>query len=224
MAQLTALSLSALKSWLLKHKRLAVEAILGLLLALSIACGTMLHRQNKTLSESLETANNNIEAYQDIVTDAQQACGVLVLKAEDLQYSNDKLIQQLDSVKKEQKINSKGLKTAATQTQSILVNKSKGVGGDIIEILKDTTYSDSIKYNDLTSVHYTIGRDTVNIGIELSNTQYLYTYKTREYKNKKNFLKRLFTLDFKKVDKYKYTIVNSNDLIKESDIRIIENE
>ena len=58
--------------------------------------------------------------------------------------------------------------------------------------------------------------------IKLNNTQYLYTYKTREYKNKKNFFKRLFTLDFKKVDKYKYTIVNTNDLIKESDIRIIE--
>ena len=47
-------------------------------------------------------------------------------------------------------------------------------------------------------------------------------YKTREYKNKKSFFKRLFTLNFKKVDKYKYKIVNSNDLLKGSNIRIIE--
>jgi len=50
----------------------------------------------------------------------------------------------------------------------------------------------------------------------------LYTYKTREYKNKKNFFKRLFTLDFKKVDRYKYKLTNTNDLLKESDVRIIE--
>lgn len=71
-------------------------------------------------------------------------------------------------------------------------------------------------------MYYCIARDSVKMTIDLKNTQYLYTYKTREYKNKKNFLKRLFTLDFKKVDRYKYTIVNTNDLLKESDIRIIQ--
>lgn len=60
--------------------------------------------------------------------------------------------------------------------------------------------------------------------IDLRNTQYLYTYKTREYKNKKNFFQRLFTFDWKKVDRYKYEIVNSNDLIQEGDIRIVEQE
>lgn len=216
--------MSTLKSWLLKHKRLAVEAILGVLLALSIGAGIMLHNQNKTLSESLETAKNNVEAYQVIATDAQQANNVLQLTVEDLQNSKDKLIQQIDSVRQDQKINSKGLRSAATQTQSLLVNKSKGVQGDIIEILKDTVYTDSIHFNDESIVYYTVGKDTVDIKLDITNTQYLYTYKTREYKNKKNFLKRLFTLDFKKVDKYKYTIVNSNDLLKESNIRIIENE
>ena len=159
---------------------------------------------------------------QDIITDSQQAVGVLKLDMAKLSESNDKLIQQIDSVRKENKINKSSLETAATQTQSLLVSGSKGVQGDLIEILKDTTYVDSIRYNDLTSVFYSIGKDSVSVRINLQNTQYLYTYKTREYKNKKNFLKRLFTLDFKKVDRYKYTIVNTNDLLKESDIRIIQ--
>lgn len=157
-----------------------------------------------------------------MLSDSQQAVGVLKLDMTKLAESNDKLIQQIDSVRKENKIKSSGLETAATQTQSLLVSSNKGVQGDLVEILVDDVYEDSIQYNDLTSVYYCIARDSVQMTIDLKNTQYLYTYKTREYKNKKSFLKRLFTLDFKKVDKYKYTIVNTNDLLKESDIRIIQ--
>lgn len=222
MVKLIVSSLLTLKSWLLNHKRFACELITGLLLALSIGYGITLHNKNKTLSEGLEMAKNNIEAYQDIVTDSQQANGVLIMQVEELQNSKDKLMQQIDSVRKEQNIKAKSVTSAATQTQSLLVNQSKGVRGDLIEILKDTVYTDTLKYNALSTVYYSIGKDTVNIKLDIKNTQYLYTYKTREYKNKKNFFKRLFTLDFKKVDRYKYQIVNTNDLIKESDIRIIE--
>ena len=204
------------------HKRLAAELVLGALLALSVGYGTIVHKQNKSLSESLELAQNNVEAYQSIANNAQQAVGVLKLDMTKLSESNDKLIQKLDSVRKENKIKESGLETAATQTQSLLVSSNKGVQGDLVEILVDDVYEDSKQYNDLTSVYYCIARDSVKMTIDLKNTQYLYTYKTREYKNKKSFLKRLFTLDFKKVDRYKYTIVNTNDLLKESDIRIIQ--
>jgi len=47
-------------------------------------------------------------------------------------------------------------------------------------------------------------------------------YNTKEYKNKKNFFKRLITLDFKKVKKTNYKIVDSNDLIHTSNVRVIE--
>ena len=83
-------------------------------------------------------------------------------------------------------------------------------------------YNDSIKYNNLTTVYYTIGKDTVSIGLKLENDQYLYVYTTKEYKNKKSFIKRLFTFDFKKVTKTKYEIYNTNDLIKSSDVRVVE--
>ena len=141
-----------------------------------------------------------------------------------LSEQNDKLIQQIDSVRKINKIKSDNLHTAATQTQTIYVNNSKGVRGDIIEILKDTVYTDTLQYNNLTKVYYSIGTDSVNIALDVKNTQYLYIFKTREYKNKKSFFKRLFTLDFKKVDRYKYKIVNTNDLLKEDSVRIIEQQ
>lgn len=135
---------------------------------------------------------------------------------------NDKLVQQIDSVRKKEGIKSKEIQTAATQKQFIGVNKSKGVGGNIITIIKDSTYKDSIQYNNLTKVYYTIGKDSVNIKLNVDNTQYLYIYKHKEYKNKKNFFQRLFTLDWKKIQRYKYKIVNTNDLIKEDSVKVIE--
>ena len=167
-------------------------------------------------------AQNNIEAYQGSLAGSQQANNVLRLDIETLHQQNDKLLQDLDSVRNKLKIKPKQVNTAATQTQIIYVNEGKGVGGDLTEILKDTVYTDSIQYNDLTKVYYTIGKDTVNVGIKLKNTQYIFLYSKREYKNKKNFLKRLFTLDFKKVTKYEYKIENTNDLIKSEDVRVVE--
>ena len=206
--------------YLLKHRKTLFKAISGLCVGLLLCWGITLHNQNKKLSQSLETAWNNIEAYQGLLSDSQQASNVLKLTVEQLQNSKDSVLHKLDSVRKELKIKPKQIHTAATQTQVLNVIGSKGVGGNII--VKDSIYTDSILYNPLTKVKYTIGNDTVNIAIDLRNEQYLYVYTKREYKNKKNFFKRLFTLDFKKVTKYKYNIVNTNDLLKSKDVRIVE--
>ena len=209
-------------SWIVTHWKMLSKAVLGAVVAFLIAWGVTLHKQNKRLSESLELAQNNIEAYQGVVNDSQQANNVLKLSIDELQSYNDKLLHDMDSVREELKIKDKQLNTVATQSQSITVNAGKGVGGDLIEILKDTVYTDSIKYNNLTTVKYTIGKDTVNIGLNIQNTQYLFVYTTKQYKNKKSFLKRLFTFDFKKVNKHEYKIINTNDLIDTDDVRVVE--
>lgn len=199
-----------------------LNAICGLLIAFCVASGILYHNKANRLSQELKMANNNIEAYQDALSGAQQASGVLRLDMKKLKDYNDKLVQQLDSVRKTEKLKSKEIQVAATQKQIINVNKSNGVGGDIITILKDSVYKDSLQYNNLTKVYYTIGKDSVNIKLDVQNTQYLYVYKHREYKNKKNFFKRLITFDWKKKDVYKYKIRNTNDILKEDSIRIIE--
>ena len=212
----------AMIMWAKNHYKLLRNAILGLVVASSVSFGIISHNKANKLSEELKIANNNIEAYQDVLNDSQQASGVLQLDMKKLNEYNDKLIHKLDSVAKNHSIKSSEITTAATQKQVINVSKSKGVGGDIITIIKDSTYNDSLQYNDLTKVIYTIGKDSVNIQLKLDNTQYLYVYKHKEYKNKKNFFQRLFTLDWKKVVKNKYKIVNTNDLIKEDSVRVIE--
>lgn len=205
---------------LIANRKTLFKAISWLSVGLLLLFSIITYKQNKKLTESLEITQNNVEAYQELYNDSQQASNVLKLTVEQLQNSKDSVIQKLDSVRKELKIKPKQVKTAATQTQVINVIKSKGVKGDIL--VKDTIYTDSIQYNPLTTVHYTIGKDTVSIGLNVENTQYLYIYTTKEYKNKKNFIKRLFTLDFKKIKKYKYKIVNTNDLLKNDDVRIVE--
>lgn len=211
-------------SWLISHKKIAIKALLSLLVGLLVVFSINIYKQNKRLSKSLEMAQNNIEAYQGILNGSQQANNVLKLDMSQLQNVNDSLIQKIDSVRKELKIKPKVIRTTATQTQTIYVTASKGVRGqDIIKtIQKDTVYKDTILINPLTKIDYTIGKDTVSVNLDIKNQQFLYIYKKRQYKNKKSFIKRLFTLDFKKVDMYKYQIVNTNDIIKTSDVRVIE--
>ena len=216
------MSAIAMITWVKSHYKLLLNAILGLLVASSISFGIISHNRANRLSEELKIANNNIEAYQDELDDSQQASGVLMLDMKKLKDYNDKLVHQLDSVSKKHNIKSSEILTAATQKQIIDVNKSKGVGGDIITILKDSTYKDSLQYNNLTKVYYTIGKDSVNIKLDVKNTQFLYVYKHKQYKNKKNFFQRLFTFDWKKETRYKYKIVNTNDIMKEDSIRVIQ--
>ena len=208
--------------WLKSHWKAAVKGICVASVAFLLLWGINTHNRNIKLSQELEMAQNNIEAYQGLLDSSQQANNVLMLDIKDLKNQNDVTLHKLDSVRDKLKIKPKTVKTAATQTQSIDVIQSKGVGGDIISILKDTVYKDSINYNDLTTVYYTIGKDTVSIGLKLENDQYLYVYTTKEYKNKKSFIKRLFTFDFKKVTKTDYKIVNTNDLIKSDNVRVVE--
>lgn len=206
----------------MNHKKIAAKAILSLSAGLLLIWGVSIYKENKKLSERLEMAQNNIEAYQDALNGSQQAFGVLKLDMNTLSEQNDSLLKELDKVRKERKIKSSEITTAATQTQTINVIGGKGVEGDIISILRDTVYTDSLKYNDLTTIYYSIGTDSVKMKLDLKNTQYLYVFKKKQYKNKKNFIQRLFTFDWKKEVRYKYDIVNTNDLINTNDVRVVE--
>lgn len=206
--------ISAALTWLVANRNKLVQAILSLSVGVLLAWGITLSHSNKKLSESLERAQNNIEAYQGSLQGSQQANNVLRLTVDELQTQNDKLIHDIDSVREKLKIKPKHLHTAATQTQVINVIQSKEK--------PDSIYKDTLQFNDLTAVSYYICKDSITIGLDIKNKQYLYTYSDRHYKNKKSFIKRLFTFDFKKVTTYKYEIVNENDLIQTDSVRVIE--
>ena len=208
-------------TWLVVHRNKLVKAILGLSVGILLAWGITLSKQNKKLSESLERAQNNIEAYQGSLQGSQQANNVLQLTVDELQNQNDILVQRLDSVRQQLKIKPKHLHTAATQTQVIDVNQGNAIKDSAVAV-KDSIYTDILKLNDLTTITYSITNDSVNIGLDIRNTQYLYMFTNRHYKNNKTFLQRLFTFDFKKINSYKYKIINTNDLIQTDSVKVIE--
>ena len=221
------MNIIAIIAWLKSHYKIVSKAIyvasVGLLIFL---CVTLSHK-NKKLSQSLEIANNNVEAYQGVISGSQQANRVLQLDMTKLQDQNDSIVKKMGENIKNNNIKPKTITTAATKTQSLDVTKSRGVGGYAVSVKdsitnKETTYKDSIQYNDLTKVYYNINKDSVKIRIKLNNDTYLYIQNNREYVNKKNFFKRLFTLDFKRHTVTKYNIYNTNDLIKDSNVRVIE--
>lgn len=203
--------------WMNKHYRSAINVFLGLLTALSLTYGIIVHKKNLKLSEDLNKASQNIEAYQEILNDSQQAFGVLQLQVKDLEDSQDRVINQLVEIANKYNIKSKEIKTAATQTQTLLVNSKEPT-----QIHVDSIYNDSIIYNNYTKLYYTIYKDTLSTILDIKNKQDLIVHSKRVYKNKKSFIKRLFTLDFKKVNQLSYSIINSNDFIKEDSVRIIQ--
>ena len=206
-------------TWLLLHRNKLVKAVLGVSVGVLLAWGITLSHTNKKLTESLERAQNNIEAYQGSLQGSQQANNVLQLTVDELSTTNDKLVHKLDSVRSKLKIKEKQLKTAATQTQTINVIQGKPI---IDTLYIDNIYKDTMRFNDQTSIAYQLSKDSIVIALDLRNTQYLFVHTDRHYKNKKSFLKRLFTFDFKKVTTTKYWIENTNDLIRTDSVRVIE--
>lgn len=209
----------AILKWFTDHKKFAIEAILSLLLALSVSYGIITHNKNKRLSESLELAQNNIEAYQGLQSNSQQANNVLQLTQDQFENSIDPLLKQIQEQIEKIGVKPKNVQNVATQTQIIDVTSKEPTK---IEIVKDTTYNDSIIYNKYTKLYYTINKDTTCTRLDIKNKQNLIIHVERVYKNKKSFIKRLFTFDFKKVNRYKYEIINDNDLIKTDSVRVIE--
>lgn len=201
---------------------MAVKGICVASVGFLLLWGINTHKNNIKLTQELEMARNNIEAYQGLLNNSQQANNVLRLDIEQLEKQNDIVLQKLDSIRKQLKIKSNSVSTAATQSQVLNVNDSKGVGGDLSVILKDTTYTDSINYNNLTTVYYTIGKDTVDVGLRIQNDQYFFIYTTKQYKNKKNFIQRLFTWDWKKIKKTEYEWYNTNELFDCTNVRVVE--
>lgn len=221
------MNIIAIIAWLKSHYKIVSKAIYVAFAGLLLLICVTLSNKNKRLSESLQIANNNVEAYQGVTNGSQQANRVLWLDMKTLGTQNDSVIQKMNDNIKKNGVKPKSIITAATKTQTLDVTKSRGVGGYAISVKdsitkKDTTYNDSIQYNNLTKVYYHINKDSVQIRIKLNNESYLYITNNREYVNKKNFFKRLFTLDFKRHTVTKYNIYNTNDLLKDSNVRIIE--
>lgn len=200
-------------NWLRKNFKVVAVGLVSLLIATIF----YQHNQLQNKNREIDRITNNIRAYEEIASNAQDNSRVLQLTIDELNHSKDSLIQQVNKVKKELKIKDKNLTDASVINTQI----NDSVKTVIKEKLVD--FNEELKLNDLTTIIVSRKDSILTAKIDIKNQQIIFVEDKKEYKRfYKNWLLRFFHFDFKKVRIKNYQIVNSNPLIKVTDTRIIE--
>lgn len=174
---------------------------------------------NKELDQKLGTAISNKLYYESQFSVAKDDNRVLKLNIADLSHSNDSLVQHLNETRKSLKIKENALKQALS-IQTVIRDTVTITLPDSMKNVVD--FTTKLEHNPLTK--FTISRrgEEVTCIPEIYDRQDLFIYSSDEYRNKKNFLQRLFTWDWKKDRLTRYAILHSNLAIQVLDTRIVE--
>lgn len=200
--------LSAIKSYLSK---LAVIIIIGL----TAFCFYQNKRIN-VLDTELGQVTNNYEYYQSLTGKLKEQNRTLQLSIADLNNANDSLLQNALEVQKELKIKDKNL-----QQIQVINTQMKDTVTQIIT--KDINFKEELKLNPLTTIIIERKDSILTAILDLRNSQILFVEEKKQYRNKyKNGFQRFLHFDWKKDRVRKYTIKNSNPLIKVIDSRVVE--
>lgn len=202
--------LSNIISWLSKNFKVLAVFIIGIFAAFVV----LQHNQLKDKNKEIDRLNNNILYYQEQQDTLQYDNRVLRLTVDEFKDSKDSIVQQLNNVRKELNIKDKQLEQAQSQTQQIIV--------DTAIVVKENNFKEVIRPNELTSIIIAKTDSILTAKIDIKNTQTLFLSSKKVYKRQyKNWFRRLLKFDFKKQRVYRYTIKNSNELIKVTDTKLI---
>lgn len=202
--------LSNIINWLSKNFKVLAVFIIGIFAAFVV----LQHNQLKDKNKEIDRLNNNILYYQEQQDTLQNDNRVLRLTVDEFKDSKDSIVQQLNSVRKELNIKDKQLEQAQSQTQQIIV--------DTAIVVKENNFKEVIRPNELTSIIIAKIDSILTAKIDIKNTQTLFLSSKKVYKRQyKNWFRRLLKFDFKKQRVYRYTIKNSNELIKVTDTKLI---
>lgn len=202
--------LSNIISWLSKNFKVLAVFIIGIFAAFVV----LQHNQLKNKNKEIDRLNNNILYYQEQQDTLQNDNRVLRLTVDEFKDSKDSIVQQLNNVRKELNIKDKQLEQAQSQTQQIIV--------DTAIVVKENNFKEVIRPNELTSIIIAKTDSILTAKIDIKNTQTLFLSSKKVYKRQyKNWFRRLLKFDFKKQRVYRYTIKNSNELIKVTDTKLI---
>ena len=119
-------------NWLRKNFKVVAVGLVSLLIATIF----YQHNQLQNKNREIDRITNNIRAYEEIASNAQDNSRVLQLTIDELNHSKDSLIQQVNKVKKELKIKDKNLTDASIINTEIndsvkTVIKEKLIDSDI---------------------------------------------------------------------------------------------
>lgn len=188
--------------------------LIGIIALLSIVSYNLYNKVNE-LDKQLSNALNNVQQYQSIVSEVQDENRVLQLTIDDFNLSKDSVLQELSITKDSLNIKNKELKQAISATTLI-------TDTIIQQIPIETNFNVELKPNQLTSIKISRVDSTITCIPEIYNHQDLFIYNKKVYRNRyKNWFQRLIHFDFKKDKIQRYQIVNSNNLLKVLDTRVV---
>ena len=192
-----------------------------LLIGIIISLGLLVGYQTKRLKlKDIELANaiNNKEFYESLTSKTKDQNRVLQLTVDQLQTTNDSVLQEVNKLKKELKIKDKELNDVVVVETQIRDTDSVYIASKTIDFLPT-----EIKFNELTKVIISRTDSVLKGSIDVRNKQTLFVITTKQYRNKyKNWFKRFVHFDWKKDKVNTYQIANSNDLVKITDTRVVE--
>ena len=174
--------------------------------------------QNKVnyLDKELARSNNNASTWENIANSNIDNNNTLELTIQEYKNSNDSLIKVINDQQEKLKIKDNQLyQIASTETviRDTIVEKIP---------INDTDFTIELKPNQLTTITVSRKDSIFTHTMEILNRQDLFIYTKKVYRNQyKNFFQRLIHFDFKKDKVNRYQIINSNDLIKVIDTRVI---
>lgn len=175
-----------------------------------------LHNKVNSLDNELANALSNSKAWENIANSNNENNNTLELTIQEYKNSNDSLIRIINDQQEKLKIKDNQLRQV-TSTETIIRDT-------IVEKIpiNDTNFTIELKPNQLTTITVSRKDSILTHTMEILNRQDLFIYTKKVYRNQyKNFFQRLIHFDFKKDKINKYQIVNSNDLIKVIDTRVI---
>ena len=192
-----------------------------LLIGIIISLGLLVGYQTKRLKLKdieLASAINNKEFYESLTSKTSDKNRVLQLTVDQLQTTNDSVLQEVNKLKKELKIKDKELNDVVVVETQIRDTDSVYIASKTIDFLPT-----EIKFNELTKVIISRTDSVLKGSIDVRNKQTLFVITTKQYRNKyKNWFKRFVHFDWKKDKVNTYQIANSNDLVKVTDTRVVE--
>lgn len=174
--------------------------------------------QNKvnSLNKELARSINNASTWENIANSNIDNNNTLELTIQEYKNSNDSLIKVINDQQEKLKIKDNQLyQIASTETviRDTIVEKIP---------INDTDFTIELKPNQLTTITVSRKDSIFTHTMEILNRQDLFIYTKKVYRNQyKNFFQRLIHFDFKKDKVNRYQIINSNDLIKVIDTRVI---
>lgn len=193
-----------------------VKIILVILIALLVGNNIRLQKKVNTLDNQVAIALNNTQTWIDIANERADKSRVLQLTLDDFKHTNDSLIKLSKDQQKKLKIKDNQLRQVAS-TETIIRDT-------ITEVIpsKNKDFSIELKPNQLTTIKVARKDSIFTHTMEILNHQDLFVYENKVYRRQyKNWFQRLIHFDFKKDKISKYQIVNSNNLIKVLDTRVI---